>query len=978
MIKRIKRMPKVKNDRGSSFVLVIVATTFLCVLASALLLGALMTYKLKYYKLNSLNNFYEVETALDEIYAGVGASTNEHLYEAYTTTAELVVYYDTNEKKYANLSNDKANSLFKELFMTGFVSDSGYNTYGSLKATLESFVSNAWSTSNPDGIQIDTSKLQLIYTDTSGNQQVQTATGTKTAGTGIFDSKKIDSITFKNICVKREIEITKGTSTGNYVQSITTDLVLTEPQYNVSFDLANQTSSNLYSYAILADMGIEIGGNDAATKESPIEVDIKGNIYTASDYYNKDYNGDVATKVTNKYEDETGILRGMTDNSLYSGLYVYGNTDLTLNSDIIVCSGALTAYNGASINMLGRSQNITELWTDNIVIGGSEDGSMTIAADAYVYDDTELNAENSSLVFTQGRYFGYSYNANDTRSISYIKEKGLASNFSLRSHFNDSAIIVNGKNSELNLSSLSSLYIAGKSYIEFSKLAASSVQDKYKYTSDKVTTDEDGNVTSDTRDEDQKSEYGVVVDNNSDYTYTSLTDYSTGQSLDVKTNQLIFLAQWEEVENSYDETTGTVKLKIPSWVTSDSSLKSLYDSLKQNATDDNLLAVKQSVSGHDYYYLYIKDGETNGISNAERFAEEYYRVLTESNNKQTTSRMYNVADYENFEVKLVLPNDSSINANSAVTKQNSDGSLYLQASVDANVSRLDVDAALTNASSGRIFGTLLGGSTDEINATTYSDIKTEAAKMSGMGTASTEQTVSNLLSYMYINMKDHLALTDKEVVQTPAGTDADGNPIKETKVKKNAWELVGYTNTSSGYTGTDGEGKTTYNYSLTPLNYFVNFEALYTNAAKQTSGSSLYKDKVEINEKVGEATVIINSGDVKISGTATDSSFEGIVIAAGNVTIDPTITSFRGMIITGAKLYVSDDLTITADASYVMTVLKKCAESTDKDVNALATVMLKNYMSESSESDSSVSGVSISDISYDDILVFRNWKKNVE
>ena len=80
MIERLKRKLKHTDDHGSSFVLVIVATTFMCILASAILMGALMTYKLKYYKLNSLNNFYEVETALDEMYAGVGAATNEHLY----------------------------------------------------------------------------------------------------------------------------------------------------------------------------------------------------------------------------------------------------------------------------------------------------------------------------------------------------------------------------------------------------------------------------------------------------------------------------------------------------------------------------------------------------------------------------------------------------------------------------------------------------------------------------------------------------------------------------------------------------------------------------------------------------------------------------------------------------------------------------------------------------------------------------------
>ena len=80
------------------------------------------------------------------------------------------------------------------------------------------------------------------------------------------------------------------------------------------------------------------------------------------------------------------------------------------------------------------------------------------------------------MKFTQGSYFGYSYNAQDTRSLNYLRQKGyLATGYKLRSHFSDSAIIVNGKNSTLDLQDLNSLYIAGKSYIELSKIAASSV-----------------------------------------------------------------------------------------------------------------------------------------------------------------------------------------------------------------------------------------------------------------------------------------------------------------------------------------------------------------------------------------------------------------------------------------------------------------------------------------------------------------------
>lgn len=80
-------------------------------------------------------------------------------------------------------------------------------------------------------------------------------------------------------------------------------------------------SNSLYSYAFLADMGLQVSGtttnyNDA----SATVVNVKGNVYTASDYYNKDYNAVTATKVTNKYNDSVVRNWGATDESTNSGI----------------------------------------------------------------------------------------------------------------------------------------------------------------------------------------------------------------------------------------------------------------------------------------------------------------------------------------------------------------------------------------------------------------------------------------------------------------------------------------------------------------------------------------------------------------------------------------------------------------------------------------------------------------------------------
>ena len=938
MIERLKRKLRHNDDHGSSFVLVIVATTFMCILASAILMGAMMTYKLKFYKLNSLNNFYEVETALDEMYAGVGAATNEHLYSAYTTTAELVVVYDTKAQAYTTLDNKSANELFKKLFMTGFVADTNYKSLKNVTDTLQSFISNEYdAVDNPDGFRLDTSNMKLIYTDVNNKtttQYYKNNGGIKTEKQSGYENDKVQSVTFKNVCVKRSVNL-QGSTAGTYEQSITTDIVLTEPEYNVSFDTSSVSNNTLYEYAILADMGVEVGeDNDNRTTDAQV----KGNIYAASDYYNKDYNDVAETKVTNKYESKPTTMWGTKESSAYSGIFVNGkNSTLTLNSDVVVCSGSLAAYNGAEINLSGRTQTLSELWADNIVIGGKDGGSLKASADAYIFDDTELNAEKASLKFTQGSYFGYSYNAQDTRSLNYLRQKGyLATGYKLRSHFSDSAIIVNGKNSTLDLQDLNSLYIAGKSYIEFSKIAASSVPE------------DDENIT---------------VDENADYAFTTLKDYSTGQSLDVKTNQLMFLTQWSVVNNTekVDPDTGitTVTLQFPKTFEADANILDLYDDfLKDLATEGEkgVTAIKQTVSGHDYYYLYIEDGkDSSNVSNAEKFAEKYYKLLQDYGD-EISSKLYNVQKYEQFQVKLVLPAEGKINASGAVTDQNNDDSLFLRASTTTT---MDVATALDNVSTGKVFTNILGNKGTDNNKKAFNDLKADALKLAGSGTASDEEQTSTFLSYMYINMKDHLSVLN--------------NVDDKTKRTQNAWEIANYTSSSVGYLSSYDKDRDTYSYdySITPLNHYVDLAYVFS--------KNLSIEKTIGNATDNEAkTIVINSGDVKLQPNNGDGSFQGIIIAGGNVRFDENVKSFRGMIITGSKLIIDHNMSISADAAFVANLLEQCSESTDEKLNTLTTKVLKNYTSSKSEGNTEVTGASISDISYEDILVFQNWKKNVE
>ena len=65
-------------------------------------------------------------------------------------------------------------------------------------------------------------------------------------------------------------------------------------------------------------------------------------------------------------------LRVLTQESFVNGK----NSKLTMNSDVIICPGSVAAYNGGQISLSGRSGTVSELWTDNIVIGGKASGSI--------------------------------------------------------------------------------------------------------------------------------------------------------------------------------------------------------------------------------------------------------------------------------------------------------------------------------------------------------------------------------------------------------------------------------------------------------------------------------------------------------------------------------------------------------------------------------------------------------------------------
>ena len=131
LVSRIKT--RLNNNQGNSFIVVVATVSFLAILTAALLVAVALIYRLKAYDLNTRDNFYYLEQAMDEIYAGVGGDSMKYLNQAYDDTIEVLVYYDADEGTYKTKSNTEANAIMKKTYMHLLSTDTNYSNLDNLK-----------------------------------------------------------------------------------------------------------------------------------------------------------------------------------------------------------------------------------------------------------------------------------------------------------------------------------------------------------------------------------------------------------------------------------------------------------------------------------------------------------------------------------------------------------------------------------------------------------------------------------------------------------------------------------------------------------------------------------------------------------------------------------------------------------------------------------------------------------------------------
>ena len=261
------------------------------------------------------------------------------------------------------------------------------------------------------------------------------------------NAKKIVAIIIKGIRIQSNPDAAENIG---YVSEISTDIVIEIPKVNF-FTVNNKT----YDYAIIANNGIDIGNG--------AKVMAKGSVYGGTVPFAGDF-----SSYNNSYE--------------YGGIHVGENAKFIIEDAEYVVSGGDIYVEKDGLFEVDKPNSAlnNQIWFENLEVKGSG-ATVNISGDIFAADDLQVNSgSDGSSVTLQGSYYGFNdgtqevevyegttpYKLTTKRAqisnrTPFQNSMGSDQNYAMRS----SSIIMNSKDSIIDLSGLKTLMVLGNSYI---------------------------------------------------------------------------------------------------------------------------------------------------------------------------------------------------------------------------------------------------------------------------------------------------------------------------------------------------------------------------------------------------------------------------------------------------------------------------------------------------------------------------------
>lgn len=403
------------HNEGASLLMVIIMISFVGVLVSVAVYSSYYNFFMKYSDRSAKDNFYTVETALNEINIGLQREISIAMSEAYT---------DINKQSHLSVT-EKEDKFKDELY------DKILKQIGERDPVHSAYTG-----------KYKVNKLTL-YLDKTRLQGGIGATVLTDAARAIleFDRSRNDKIVLKNVSLQY-------VDPRGYVSMLDTDISIMMP--DVSF-VSNKEVPSIETYSLIANVRLR-------TDDSAGEVKVKGNAYA-------------------------GGKEGMFPGHLSSLQFGGDSAQYRVIAKKVVAETG--DPRGNSVSTLPGSQ----LWTEGIDVTSA---NISLLDNTYVKDDLTIDGRNCRITLG-GQYFGYgSGSASATDS---------------------SSILINGANTTLDMSGLNNLMLLGHAFV---------------------------GATHYNPDTTEESDYMETVSINSPGPHTNYSDLMLGQSIAVKSDQLMY------------------------------------------------------------------------------------------------------------------------------------------------------------------------------------------------------------------------------------------------------------------------------------------------------------------------------------------------------------------------------------------------------------------------------------------------------
>lgn len=479
MQKRSQRVEK-RNNKGATLVTVLVGVGFLLILASITLAVSAANLHMKQIEQTMKDNFYADEQILDDVYNGIGKVTTECLSRAY---ADVLSQVSGTDGGAVFTTQDAAYRVFSQRFMAGLTSvmpvcssaDGDAASYSGLLNRLNSYITKDAAMAEVLGF----SRTEILDENDAPMASYLA---------GGLPCKYV----FRDVEVRYKMvngDAAAGYTETGYEAVLTTDIEIEIPYINFFRD-----SSAILDYALIGNKGVyfQAGGKGENRK-------VEGNVYAGTD--------------TSESPENKSKFR---DVNVYGGLNIY-NCSVEFDSNYLISKGDVNVRN-ANVT-IGNTASLadTRLWAESLRTVENanknapvEESVLTVNGNLYLANDLELNARQSRITLN-GAYYGYSngsFGYGD--SLENQEQQNLKESYqdAKAAHAQSSAIIVNGNKSQLDLSGLDTLVVAGVAYVDLRSQAYA----------------------------------GEAINNNGGNSLGKIEEIATGESLALKSNQYMYLA----------------------------------------------------------------------------------------------------------------------------------------------------------------------------------------------------------------------------------------------------------------------------------------------------------------------------------------------------------------------------------------------------------------------------------------------------